>query len=380
MRIRAAILEQSGLPAPYASSTPLKIRNVTLDGPAHGEVLVRIVAAGLCHSDLSVIDGNRPRPLPMVLGHEAAGVVEALGDGVDDLAVGDHVVMVFVPSCGTCACCAEGRPALCIPGAAANGAGTLLSGQRRLAALEASEPRPLNHHLGVSGFAEYATVSRRSIVKLPPDLAFEHAALFGCAVLTGVGAVVNGARISAGSTVAIIGLGGVGIAALLGARAAGAERIVAVDLSRAKLDLALSLGATDAFQAGEGAATAIREATGGGLDHVIELAGAVPALELGYEITRRGGTLTTGGLPGPNAVFAVKGVSLVGEEKTIRGSYLGSCVPSRDIPRFIRLFQRGMLPVDKLLTRTMPLEAINQGFDDLREGKLVRGCVVMNGA
>ena len=376
MKIRAAVLEQSGLPAPYADSRPLKVRDVELAGPGEGEVLVRVVAAGLCHSDLSVIDGNRPRPLPMVLGHEAAGVVEELGTGVHDLSVGDHVVFVFVPSCGSCECCIDARPALCIPGAAANGAGTLLSGARRLS--QASGGHPLNHHLGVSGFAEYATVARNSLVKVDRSLAFEHAALFGCAVLTGVGAALNGARVRPADRVAIIGLGGVGAAALLGARAAGAERVVAVDISREKLDIALALGATDAVLASDAdAAAAIREMTGGGVDHAIELAGSVAALQLGYQIIRRGGELTTGGLPPPQAMLAIPAVNLVADEKTVRGSYLGSCVPSRDIPRFIRMFQRGLLPVDGLLSRTLPLAEINQGFDLLREGRLVRGVVMI---
>jgi alcohol dehydrogenase len=371
MKIRAAVLEQSGLSTPYAESMPLKITEIDLAGPGHGEVLIRVEAAGLCHSDLSVIDGNRPRPLPMVLGHEAAGVVEAIGPGVDDLVPGDHVVCVFVPSCGICPACAEGRPALCEPGAAANGAGVLLSGQRRLFRFEL----PLNHHLGVSGFAEYATVSRRSLIKVDRELSFEHAALFGCAVLTGVGAVVNSARVAPGSSVAIIGLGGVGIAALLGAKAAGAERIIAVDLSREKLDLALALGATDAFEANADAASAIREATRGGVEQAIELAGSVAALQLAYAITRRGGAVTTGGLPAPNAVLQLPALSIVAEEKTIRGSYLGSSIPSRDIPRFIRLFKRGLLPVDKLLSARFGLGDINRGFDQLREGRLVRGVV-----
>ena len=371
MQIRAALLEQSGLPGPYAESKPLKIGTIDLEGPGYGEVMIRIEAAGLCHSDLSVIEGLRPRPLPMVLGHEAAGSVVEVGPGVDDLVLGDHVVCVFVPSCGTCASCAEGRPALCEPGAAANGAGVLLSGGRRLFRFEL----PVNHHLGVSGFAEYATVSRRSLVKIDRELPFEHAALFGCAVLTGVGAVVNSAKVTPGSTVAILGLGGVGIAALLGAKAAGAERIVAVDLSRAKLDLALSLGATDVFEANADAAAAIRQATNGGVEQAIELAGSVAALQLAYAITRRGGTVVTGGLPSPQAMLQIQAVSLVAEEKTIRGSYLGSCVPSRDIPRFIRMFQRGTLPIDRLLTDRFELEDINRGFDLLRDGKMVRGVV-----
>ncbi|MBB5752561.1 zinc-dependent alcohol dehydrogenase family protein [Prosthecomicrobium pneumaticum] len=371
MQIRAAVLEQSGLAAPYAASRPLAIRTLTLDPPGPGEVLVRIEAAGLCHSDLSVVDGNRPRPLPMALGHEAAGVVEALGAGVDDLAPGDHVVCIFVPSCGHCESCAEGRPALCGPGAAANGAGTLLSGARRLACDDGA----VNHHLGVSAFAEYAVVSRRSLVKVDSDLAFEHAALFGCAVLTGVGAVVNAARVRPGSKVAVIGLGGVGLAALLGARAAGAETIVAADRVPEKLALARALGATDVVHAGEDAAETIRALTGGGVDEAIELAGAAPALDLAYRITRRGGAVTTGGLPPPAATLAVPAVNLVAEEKTIRGSYLGSCVPSRDIPRFVRLFRRGLLPVDRLLSHRLPLEEINEGLDLMRTGLSIRSVV-----
>jgi len=206
MKIKAAVLNQMGAEPPYDKSKPLSIDEFELDDPGHGEVMVKIGAAGLCHSDLSVIDGNRPRPTPMVLGHEAAGTVEKLGPGVDDLKVGDHVVMVFVPSCGHCLPCAEGRPALCEPGAIANNAGTLLSGARRLH----RNGGDVHHHLGCSAFAEYATVSRRSLVKIDQELPFDEAALFGCAVLTGVGAVINTAKASAGSSVAVIGLGGVG--------------------------------------------------------------------------------------------------------------------------------------------------------------------------
>src|SRR5689334_8348694 len=246
MEIRAAVLDAMGATPPYASSKPLTIERLQLDGPGPGEVLVRIKAAGLCHSDLSVINGNRPRPLPMALGHEAAGIVEEVGPSADgaggaDLQPGDHVVFVFVPSCGHCEPCTEGRPALCEPGAAANGVGTLLSGSRRL---HRHDGQPVNHHLGVSGFAEYATVSRRSLVKIDPDLPLDEAALFGCAVLTGVGAVINTARMPAGSSAAVIGLGGVGLAALLGTVAAGARSIVAIDLSDDRLAFARELGAT----------------------------------------------------------------------------------------------------------------------------------------
>ncbi|MFY7852275.1 MAG: alcohol dehydrogenase catalytic domain-containing protein, partial [Brevundimonas sp.] len=235
---RAAVLRQSGAARPYADSRPLGLETVTLDPPGPGEVRVAIKAAGLCHSDLSVINGDRPRPLPMALGHEAAGVVEALGEGVSDLAIGDPVVMVFMPSCGHCAPCAEGRPALCEPGAAANGKGELLSGGRRVF----REGEPLNHHLGCSAFAERAVVSRRSLVKIDPALSFEEAALFGCAVLTGVGAVVNTAQVRAGQSVVVVGLGGVGLASVLGALACGASPVIAVDLSDDKLALASTLG------------------------------------------------------------------------------------------------------------------------------------------
>ncbi len=194
MKIKAAVLQAMGATSPYAVSRPLHIEEIDLAPPGADEVLIKIAAAGLCHSDLSVINGDRPRPMPMALGHEAAGVVEELGAGVTDLQVGDHVVVVFVPSCGHCAPCAEGRPALCEPGAAANGAGTLLSGARRLTRLTPGG-EALNHHLGCSVFAEYATVSRRSLVKIDPGVPLDEAALFGCAVLTGVGAVVNTAQV-----------------------------------------------------------------------------------------------------------------------------------------------------------------------------------------
>src|ERR1700758_5641115 len=260
MKIRAAVLNKMGAEAPYEKSKPLTIEEFDLDDPGHGEAMVKISAAGLCHSDLSVIDGNRPRPTPMVLGHEAAGVVQEIGPGVDDLEVGDHVVIVFVPSCGHCLPCAEGRPALCEPGAAANGAGTLLSGERRLH----RNGGDVHHHLGVSAFAEYATVSRRSLIKVDRELPFDEAALFGCAVLTGVGAVINTARVSAGASVARVGLGG-----------GGARRVVAVDLSDEKLGLARQLGATDTFNAGSAdAVEEIRAATGGGVEFAFEMAGS----------------------------------------------------------------------------------------------------------
>ncbi|MFQ5994507.1 MAG: zinc-dependent alcohol dehydrogenase family protein [Acidiferrobacterales bacterium] len=369
MKIKAAVLHEMGLPQPYAQSQPLHIEEVELDPSGEGEVLVEIKAAGLCHSDLSVINGDRPRPTPMALGHEAAGIVTEIGRGVTDFHAGDHVVMVFVPSCGHCLLCMEGRPALCEPGFHANVAGALLSGARRIH----RDGNHINHHMGVSAFAEYAVVSRRSLVKVDAELPLDEAALFGCAVLTGVGAVVNTARVQPGASVAVIGLGGVGLNALLGAILTGAQRILAVDVLEDKLEFALQLGATDTFDAShEDCVDEVREATAGGVDYAFEMAGSVKALDLAYRITRRGGTTVTAGLAHPDHKLALQAVSLVAEERTLRGSYIGSCVPARDVPRFIKLYRQGQLPVNRLMSDHVGFGGLNAAFDRLASGHTVR--------
>jgi alcohol dehydrogenase len=374
MRTRAAVIRKMELPRPYAVSKPLAVEEVELAPPGEGEVLVRVRAAGLCHSDLSTINGDRPRQMPMVLGHEAAGEVVELGQGVRDLAVGDHVILVFVPSCGGCMPCQEGRPALCEPGAAANGAATLLSGAVRLS----QGGKPVYHHVGVSAFAEHTVVSRRSLVKIDKSLPFEEAALFGCAVVTGAGAVINTAKVPAGSAVAIVGLGGVGLMSLLAARMSGCRHIVALDMLDDKLALARQLGATATVNARDAdAVEQVKTATGGGVDFAFEMASSVKALELAYKITRRGGTTVTGSLPHPTHRFELPATNLVAEERTLKGSYIGSCVPQRDIPRFIALYQQGMLPVDHLLSERIRLDEINEGFDRLADGASVRQIVVM---
>ncbi|MFA5939254.1 MAG: zinc-dependent alcohol dehydrogenase family protein [Sinimarinibacterium sp.] len=376
MNVRAAVLRQMGLPAPYSRSLPLRIDEVELDPPGPGELLVKVRAAGLCHSDLSVIDGSRPRVMPMVLGHEAAGEVVETGADTRGFARGDAVVFAFVPSCGHCDFCATGRAALCEPGAKANVAGTLLSGARRWHAADGGE---LNHHLGVSAFAEYAVVSARSAVRVDPELPPRIAALFGCAVMTGVGAVVNTARVGPGESVAIFGMGGVGLAALLGAVAAGADPIIAVDVLPAKLELAERLGATRTVLAsGADSVAAIREYTRGGAAYAIETAGSEAALAQAYAATRRGGTTVTVGLPHPSKQFAISAVSLVTEERTVKGSYMGSAVPTRDLPRYIALYRSGRLPVDKLLTHTLRLDEINGAFDRLAQGEAVRQVVLFD--
>ena len=373
MKVRGAVLRQSGLPAPYAQSKPLSIESLELAPPGAGEIVVRVLAAGLCHSDLSVIDGSRPRPLPMVLGHEASGEVVELGAGVQELARGDRVVFSFVPTCGHCEPCASGRPALCEPGAQANASGQLLAGGRRWQ----REGAPLQHHLGVSGFAEYTVTSAHSAVRIDADLAPEIAALFGCAVMTGVGAVVNTARVQPGESVAVFGLGGVGLAALLGAHAASAWPLIAVDVMPEKLSLARELGASHCINPlQEDAVAAIREITRGGVQHAIESVGSEQVLAQAYAATRRGGSTLTVGLPPPQRMLSIPAVSLVAEERTLRGSYMGSSVPSRDIPRFIALYRSGRLPVDRLLTHTLRLEEINAGFDHLAAGKAIRQVVL----
>jgi alcohol dehydrogenase len=375
MRIRAAVLHQMGAPPPYAQSRPLTIETLDLAPPGEGEILVQIKAAGLCHSDLSVIEGTRPRPTPMALGHEAAGVVRELGAGVRDLAVGDHVVLVFVPSCGHCVPCAEGRPALCEPAAGSNGAGTLIGGARRLTLAG----KDVNHHLGVSAFADHAVVSRNSVVKVDKNLPFDEAALFGCAVITGVGAVLNTARVRAGARVAVIGLGGVGLNSVLGAQVAGARAIVAIDLRDDKLKLARQLGATHTFLASDAdVVDKIKAATAGGVDHAFEMAGSIPALELAWKITRRGGETVTAGLPHPQKTLAIAPVQMVAEERTLKGSYVGGCVPVRDIPAYIELYRAGKLPVDRLMSDRIKLDDINAAFDRLAAGATVRQVVMFD--
>jgi alcohol dehydrogenase len=380
MIVRGAVLREMGLPAPYADSRPLQVEEVELAPPGPGELLVRIRAAGLCHSDLSVIDGSRPRVMPMLLGHEATG--EVVISEAPGFSAGDTVACAFVPACGECGPCAEGRAALCEPGAAANASGTLLSGARRLrtplpagteSAAGSAASGEVHHHLGVSGFADHAVVSARSVVKIDPSLPPEIAALFGCAVMTGVGAVVNTAQVRAGRSAVVFGLGGVGLSALLGAVLVGAHPIVAVDVVPTKLWLAQELGATVVVDArDDDAVEQVRAATMGGADYAFETVGNAKVLEQAYAATRRGGTTVTVGLPHPSQSFSVPAVSLVAEERTVKGSYLGSSVPSRDIPRYVALYRAGRLPVDRLLTATVGLDDLNQAFDDLAAGTSIR--------
>ena len=370
MKIKAAVLYEMGKERPYHKSNPLVVEEVELKKPEAGELLIKIHAAGLCHSDLSVIDGNRPRQVPMVLGHEAAGEVMELGPGVNDIAVGDHVVFSFVPICGHCMPCMTARPALCENGVAANNKGVLLGDGIRLFDQQQKE---IHHHMGVSGFADYAVVSRKSVVSIDRSLPFDIAALFGCAVMTGVGAVINTAKLMLGQTVLITGLGGVGFAALLGALAGGASKVIAADINEEKLEKAKELGAHEIINSSDkNAVEQIKDLTKGGVDIGFEFAGVVPALEFTYNATARGGKTVTAGLPHPSKMMQLAPVKLVAEERTLQGSYIGSCIPARDIPAYISLYQSGRLPVEKLMTHKFTLNEINLGFERLANGEAIR--------
>ncbi|MBV8972411.1 MAG: alcohol dehydrogenase catalytic domain-containing protein [Sphingomonadaceae bacterium] len=368
MQTIAAVLDANGATAPYAASRPLRLAALDLAPPGPGELLIRIDAAGVCHSDLSVVNGDRLRPLPMALGHEAAATVVEPGASVTDFAAGDRVVLAFLPACGHCARCAAGEGYLCPTAAAANGRGELIAGGSRLS----DGGRQVHHHLGVSAFAGHAVVDARSAVRVDSDIPPAVAALFGCAVLTGVGAVVNAAAVRPGESVAVYGLGGVGLAAVLGALASGAQPVVAIDPVAAKRDLASELGAVavgpdDAAE---------RIAALGGVDVAVETVGRARALAEAYRVTRRGGRTVTVGLPNPAEMLTIPAISLVADGKTLAGSYLGNSIPRRDIPRYIALWRAGRLPVERLLTATRPLAEVNAALDDLAAGTAVRQVLI----
>lgn len=367
MQIVGAVLERCGAPSPYADSTPLTVGPLELDPPGPGELLVRIEAAGLCHSDLSVVDGNRVRPTPMLLGHEAAGIVEAVGAGVTDVASGRRVVMTFLPRCGSCAECRTDGRLPCATGSAANAAGTLVGGAVRLS----REGERVNHHLGVSAFATHAVVSRSSVVPVDDDVPADVAAVLGCAVLTGGGAVLNAGRPHPGDSVAVVGLGGVGMAALLVAVAQGHD-VVGIDTVPAKLDLARDLGATSALSPAAAEDLPVRAPV------VVEAAGSARAFETAIAATAPGGTTVTVGLPAPDARAGISPLTLTAEARTVIGSYLGSAVPSRDIPRYVDLWRSGRLPLERLVSARIGLGDLPRALDRLAAGDVLRQLITFD--
>jgi len=375
MKTRAAILRKTGLPQPFSQSKPLDVVEVDLAPPGRDELLVKVAAAGICHSDLSIITGDRPRATPIVLGHEAAGIVEQVGEGVDDLQPGDHVVLLFVPSCGRCMACAEGHPVQCAAAAASNQAAALLTGARRLS----ENGQSIGHLSGLAAFAEHAVVARQGVLKIDKRIPLDVAALFGCAVMTGVGTVINAAKVQPGESVAVVGLGGVGLSAVLGALAAGAAQVVAIDISDEKLATARRFGATHAVNAAApDAMEQVRALTQGGVHHALEMVGAMAGLDVAFRVTRKGGTTVTVGLPKvSDQMFSFPASLMVAEERTLKGSYMGSCIPRRDVARYLALYEAGRLPVEQLISRTIKLDEINEGFDRLARGEVIRQIIRM---
>jgi alcohol dehydrogenase len=368
VRIRGAVLEESGRPGPFADTRPLTVGRLDLAPPGPTELLVRIEVAGVCHSDLSVVDGNRPRPVPMLLGHEAAGIVEAVGGAVRDVAEGDRVVLTFLPRCGECAACATDGRLPCERGSAANGRGELLAGGSRLS----RDGEPVAHHLGASAFADHAVVDRRSVVPVSAAVPADVAALLGCAVLTGGGAVLHAARVDDGDPVLVVGLGGVGTAALLVAKATG-HPVIAVDAVPAKLDHARDCGADATWSPEEALASGVRAPL------VVEAAGHPVAFETAFGLTAAGGTTVTVGLPRADARSSIPPLTLTSEARTVVGSYLGSSVPARDVPAYADLWLDGRLPVERLVSGRVPLARINEAMDALAGGTALRQLVVPDG-
>ena len=368
MRIQAAVLHEPGL---------VRLEEVELDPPQAGEVLVRVAAAGVCHSDVRLVDGELgPGRWPMVLGHEGAGVVEAVGEGVNHVAVGDPVGFCIVPSCRECAECRRGRLNLCVPANENGVRGTLLDGTSRL---RLADGTTLQHALMTACFAERAVVMAASAIPLPRELPLWQAALLGCGVVTGFGAVRN-AGVRPGESVAVIGCGGVGLQVLAAARLAGAEPLIAVDLDPAKLELALERGATHRVEAGS-AATAARvlRLSGGGVEHAFEVVGIPETMRLAWDVLRPGGTAVVVGLAARGVEVALPAIEFL-SDKGIRGSYCGNGDPLADLPQLAELALSGELDLAGVVTHVEPLAAVGDALERLRTGEGVRTVLVVDPA
>ena len=352
---------------------PVVVETIAVDGPKRGEVTVRIAACGVCHSDLSATNGTIPLPPPLILGHEGAGEVIEVGEGVTEFAVGDHVVTSFIYMCGKCRFCAGGRPVLCVEQGKA-----LLTPPEGTPRTKDKDGKPLNIFSGCGVMAEYATLSVDNEVKIDPKIPLDRAALVGCAVTTGVGAVFNTARVEPGSSVAVFGCGGVGLNAIQGAAIAGAERILAIDTMQSKLEMAKKFGATDTLLSmpGEDPTKDIKKLTGGGPDFAFECVGSGALAELAYKVIRRGGKAVIVGVARSTDAASIKPMGMVFEEKTLQGSYFGSCVPRVDFPRMLQLYMAGKLKLDELITRRYKIDEAPQAFADLEAGKNARGVIV----
>ena len=363
--MRAAVL--------YQPNTPLEVQEVEIVPPRQGEVLVRVAAAGICHSDLHYIKGDLPHPLPVVLGHEGAGVVEAVGPGVTSVRPGDHVILVFRPHCGQCYYCLRGRPALCDFGMPIRTTGKMLDGTSRIR----RNGQEIHHFTAVSCFAEYAVLPEQGVLRIRPDIPLDRAALVGCAVTTGVGAVLYNARVEEGSSVLVIGAGGVGLNVVQGAVLAGANPIIVADVVPSKLEYARQFGATHTINAREQDVVAVaKELTEGrGVDYAFEVIGLVKTMEQGYEAIRKGGTFVIVGVAPANATMSFSPLWMMRDEKTIKATNYGSANIRKDMPILLDLYLAGRLKLDELITRRFTLDQINDAFAALERGEVARGVI-----
>jgi S-(hydroxymethyl)glutathione dehydrogenase/alcohol dehydrogenase len=355
-----------------ANNAPLEIEDLEIDDPAPGEVLVKTAASGICHSDLTVIEGGLPMPPPCVLGHEPAGIVEAVGEGVTDFSPGDHVIGCITSWCGVCKFCTGGRPYLC-PTQFAGRSGELKS------RLSTKGGDPIFQFANLSSFAEKMLSPERSLVKIRDDMPLDRASLIGCGVTTGLGAALNTVNIPAGASVVILGLGGVGLSALQGARIVGAGKIIAIDAQPWKFSLAQNLGATDCINAKEGdPIAAVQELTGGGADFVFECIGLVPTVQQAVAMTGRGGTTVLVGVVPMSELVPISASDLTLQEKKITGSYMGSNRFRFDMPKYIDFYLDGRLHLDEMISSRIKLEEVNDGFDLMRKGEVARQVIVFD--
>ena len=365
MKVRVAVVEAVG--------APIQIQEVDLAEPKAGEVLVRIKACGVCHSDWHLVTGETKHPLPAGLGHEGAGVVEGLGDGVIGLEQGDHVALSWAPFCGECFYCQHGQVNLCNTYVEPIWAGTMLDGTTRFS----RNGQPIYHYCGLACFADYVVVPAICCVRMPKELPFECAAVIGCAVTTGIGSVIHTANVQPGTSVAVFGAGGVGLSTIMGAKIAGATTIIAVDPLESRRSAALELGATHAVVASPDAAEEIRNLTGErGADAVFEAIGNPKVQEQCLDAARPGGQIIFSGLSPMGSQTNLPGSVLTRQEKTVKGSYYGSANPPLDFVQFANWYLEGKLPLDKLISHRYELDQINEAFADMLSGKVRRGVVV----
>ena len=353
--VRAAVLNSAG---------SLDFETLYIDDPGPHEVRVRPMAVGLCHSDLHYVDGTHVTDLPEVLGHEAAGVVESVGSEVEDLLPGDHVVSSLTMFCGTCRFCVRGRMSLC-----ANRA--RLRTRERPGLLNARSV-PVGTMGGIGAFAELYLIHRNGVVPVPASLPFDAASLFGCAVLTGVGAVTRSARVPAGASVAVIGCGGIGLSVIQGARLAGASRIIAIDISAEKLRAAARFGATDVVVSDELTTAAVQSLVPGGVDYSFEAIGLQATAELALDVLGPGGTCTILGMVPDATPIRVPASKLYFEEKTLTGAYIGSSRFSVDIPELTELYSQGSLLLDEMITHRLRFDELNRALETLAAGEALR--------